>query len=412
MNLCKSYNMFGYMATKEGDTLTIVVSEGDLLGFEDEIYYRYDPDDGLSLSFSSDSILDAIYLNGEIFSINLCEGSKAWEWMEQAEPGALKSLKSLTLLDTITEANIGSLEKLSKVNKNLVVINYSDNDTIDPYLLGLFAPDWHFAEILNQKNLSAQAESNLRELELIWFEEFDSSCLESLYDLPGLKSLVIEDWDSSEIVDFQFDKLPKLRSLTIIESDIHDLASLSALPRLKDLNLVACEDLEIGALAELMGLRDLGLTACESIPDIAIIQELPSLSRLSLPLDTKQEEFAGIISKQESLQVLEILCEDLSDLSPLEGYTGLKALSLSEKYPDLSPLYPMEDLDLLVLGETYYEDSLGLVALQNALPDTKIVQGGGLCMGSGWLLLLVPVIILLLISKTRNNKSRLVRTEQ
>ncbi len=413
VNYSNSYYMFGYRATKEDDTLTIVVSEGDLLYLEDEINYRYNPDDGLCLRFSEDSIIDAIYLNDEVYCVYLEEGSKTWEWIDQATPEAIQNLGMLYLDDTVSEANITSLEKLSRINKNLVVINYCNNDTLDQYLLTLFSPTWNDAGILKHQDYSAEAKSNLRELDLVLFTDYDSACLEALYDLPRLKSLIIEEWDSSEIAEIQFDKLQKLRFLSISESEIYDLSSLGTLPRLKELNLMGCENLEIGTLTELTGLRSLGFTLSEILWDTLLIQELPMLSHLSLPYNTTQEEFAGIIDGQKSLQVLELIgCEEISDLSPLEGYEGLKALMLTEVYPDISALYEMKDLDLLVLGESFYEDSLGMVKLQNALPDTKIVQGGGLCLGSGWLLLLVPVIILLLIFKTRNLKSRLVRTEQ
>ena len=401
LNSSNSFGGFVYRAMDEDDTLTIVVSEGDLLSLG-EVNYRYDPDDGLCLRFSEDSVIDAIYLNDEVYWIYLDKGSKTWEWMDQAAPGAIENLDVIFLADTVTEANISSLEKLSQINNNLVVFNDCNNDTLDQYLLTLFAPTWHDAEILKHQDYSADAKSNLRELELVLFTDYDSTCLETLYDLPRLNSLIIEDWDSSEIAGLQFDILQKLRSLTIVESEVYDLSSLGTLPKLKDLNLVGCDNLEIGPLAELTGLRSLGFTVSELLWDTLLFQELPMLSRLSLPYNTTQEEFAGIIDGQKSLQVLElIICEEINDLSPLEGYAGLKALTLSEVYPDISALYQMKDLDLLVLGESYYKDSLGMVKLQNALPDTKIVQGGGLCVGSGWLLLLMPVVILLFMLKRK-----------
>ena len=105
-----------------------------------------------------------------------------------------------------------------------------------------------------------------------------------------------------------------------------------------------------------------------------------------------------------------ILFEELENLKPLENYSGIKALTLDTGFVDFAPLYQMKDLELLVLGESYFDDSLKMEALQNTLPKTKIVPGGGMCLGSGWILLLLPILSVLLVFKTRLIKSRPSRT--
>ena len=154
---------------------------------------------------------------------------------------------------------------------------------------------------------------------------------------------------------------------------------------------------EIGSLAELTGLKSIGFIDCDSITDISVINELPSLTRLVLPANTSQEMFSDIIDNQKSLQVLDLFnCEDITDISPLEGYTGLKALSVDTVHTDFRSLYQMKELELLVLGKDYFKDSLFIAELQDSLPDTKIVPGGGFCMGSGWILLIFPFLFILI----------------
>ena len=98
-NISKSSFYFGSYPFNEDDTVSISVSEGDMLWIgtieEYDVYYRYNPDDGLTLSFSDDTISEAVYFNNNIISINLNENLNAWKWIEQADEKELKKLKCL-----------------------------------------------------------------------------------------------------------------------------------------------------------------------------------------------------------------------------------------------------------------------------------------------------------------------------
>jgi hypothetical protein len=111
--------------------------------------------------------------------------------------------------------------------------------------------------------------------------------------------------------------------------------------------------------------------------------------------------------------VLELVsCDSIKDLSPLEDYSGLKALTLDFDVQDLKPLYQLTGLELIVLSEDFFEDSLAITEIQQAMPDTRIVAGGGFCLGSGWILLLVPAIIVLVILRKKFTGSRFARVNR
>jgi hypothetical protein len=100
--------------------------------------------------------------------------------------------------------------------------------------------------------------------------------------------------------------------------------------------------------------------------------------------------------------VLELIdCDRISDLAPLKGYTGLRALTLDIDVENLQPVYDLEGLDLLVLAEDFFEDPLVIGEIRQAMPDTRIVAGGGFCLGSGWILLLFPALILLVLMRNK-----------
>ena len=88
LNYSRSTYDFGYPQISEFDTLSLVVSKGDLLylmppDLDIELLYRYDRNDGLSLSFAYDTTNNLSNLNGEVISLDLSEGSPAWKWIDE-----------------------------------------------------------------------------------------------------------------------------------------------------------------------------------------------------------------------------------------------------------------------------------------------------------------------------------------
>ena len=55
----------------------------------------------------------------------------------------------------------------------------------------------------------------------------------------------------------------------------------------------------------------------------------------------------------------------------------------------------LEQLKLVILTSEVFEDNPEWIKeLRVSLPNTTIVPGSGLCLGSGWLILLLPFILL------------------
>jgi hypothetical protein len=278
-------------------------------------------------------------------------------------------------------------------------------------VLSVIQPVWLIAEDLDYNKISDATKANLKKLELLLYSDEDPIDHDFLFGLKKLNSLIIQYWDSTDLSDFQFAKMKSLESLSIIESNISDLASIAASNKIRNLNLIYCETLkEIGPAVNLTSLTCLGLTGCQNIIDIQTILQMPQLTRLSFPGNTSQTEFAEILSRHNELQVLELIdCENIADLSPLEGYSGLKALTLFRAIPDLYNLGLSDDLELLVLPEDYFEDSLAMAELQQAMPQTRIIAGGGFCLGSGWILFLLPAILIMIMVKKRCTRSSIAR---
>ena len=405
VNCSKSYTLAGHYDYLEKDTVSVAVSAGDLIYFQfmgDEILcYRYNPTDGLNLSIRYDTIYNGFYMNNELIAVSLSQGSEAWEWLAEVDAEILSGIRSLNISLPLSKAEINSLKTISGIISNPGL--YIEGDSLLEAVISVFNPEWLIADDLNYSNISDDAKNHLRHLKLLWHSGEDTIDPDFLYGLPEMNSLIIEYWDSTDITDFQFEKLKSLESLSIIESDIHDLSPIAASSKIRNLNLINCETLkEIGAAADLPMLACLGLTGCQNISDIKSILLMPSLSRLSIPSNTSQMEFADILSMHVALQVLELVdCDRITDLSPLEDCSGLRALTLDFNVPDLKPVYQLSGLELLVLAEDFFKDSLAITHIQQALPGTRLVAGGGFCLGSGWILLLVPAVIIGIMIRKR-----------
>jgi hypothetical protein len=58
-------------------------------------------------------------------------------------------------------------------------------------------------------------------------------------------------------------------------------------------------------------------------------------------------------------------------------------------------LNQLQQLKLLSLPSDAFEDSVGIAGLRRSLPNTAIIPNDGACVGSGWLLLLIPFVVLI-----------------
>ena len=87
-------------------------------------------------------------------------------------------------------------------------------------------------------------------------------------------------------------------------------------------------------------------------------------------------------------------CENIGNLSPLETAANLRILTLQLEYEQLGGLDLLNQLELIVVGSEVFEDNPEWIKeLRSQLPNSKIVPGSGICLGSGWLLLLIPCIL-------------------
>jgi hypothetical protein len=145
----------------------------------------------------------------------------------------------------------------------------------------------------------------------------------------------------------------------------------------------------------------------EKIVNVQDLGNLKNLKWLNLLVYEDQQTFDELLPSLQNLECLELYPEEDSlSLAVLKDLPKLKYLEISESKIDRNTLLSLTNLELLSIPEKTYKDSLYLAELQEALPNTTIIPNAGLCMGSGWLLLTIPALFILLVIKLEWRKIR------
>ena len=401
-NLTRQNLEFGSVADS-GETGALLVSEGDLLyimGKEEGniTYLIYDSEFGQNLEIIVDTNdLGLHRINGKAYSLYLADDI---EYNEVISRLSSEDLAGLGFLNVISEGNsdvVAAARKIADVNPGVgLSVN---NRELFYKILAMFHPASLVLTDIEVDDRINEFIPNLDKVELLTMESDSITSWDFLYNMPKLKTLMIGSWDADMKEQIQIDKITNLETLIVSESDMTSLEALGNATRLSELYLFSCESLtDISRIKDMQDITCLGLVGCDTIINLTALNALPSLRWLSLPIDISQEDFEGLVVHHPLLEGIDMLeCIYITDLSPLIQLQGLKALSISAEKIDYDILKQLTGIQLIVINETTFSrDEEEIAALKEALPDAHIVPGGGFCMGSGWILLFLPVLLLAL----------------
>jgi hypothetical protein len=401
-NISTSYVSFG--ATTESEEpckISLPASDGDLLYLFKEdgavLYLRYNKEEGTLLEVLIDtSEVTYALVNGLPAYFELTDHRDAKDKFKELFTRKVGSILTLCFPDSITE----NILELLKEHESLIrgtgifIDNTTESSTLEE-LISICKPRWIGISSPNEL-VKANVGKSLSNLELLWITEDTEGIGELIPWCKQLQSLIISEWEPSEGEILQLAGLGKLHTLTLADCDIQNLSNLEFPKTLKRLHLIGCEMLtRLDGLNRIPALSSLGLSGSGPIESLQPIYSFTSLNWLSLPSSTTQDQFNTLLDSQESLQMLEILnCPMIRDLSPLKKQESLKAVMCDSDTLDLLQLADLGQLELLILNSTLFEAFPDKIEqLKEDLPETKIVPGSGLCLGSGWLLLLLPFVL-------------------
>lgn len=338
------------------DCYEFLVFDGELLGVElsgeatrvIRFPYVLRGDEKMPLVFSRRPGL--ALLNGEVICVDL--GTKAGaEWFSRQDDAELKTIRTL-LLGGGAAACAAALHRMPRSNITVALSSNSENGSTDPDTT---------ADIAEARRTLIAAKP------VCLFTNKKGVGKDTIAQLSDLTHLMIT---SQEMPDLT--KLKKLRFLGYFD-EVTTLAPLARLTRLEGLVLMECDSVtDFTPLRKLKRLRTLYIQEAEELTDLDAFADMRNLRSLV---------FFGKDSK-------------ISSIAPIAKLTNLTELALVPIPPavkDLSPLKKLKNLKMLVVDDDSLEQRPEEYdEIRKALPECKVV---GFCMGSAWILMVVPAAV-------------------
>ena len=379
---------------------SLLARKGDLLA-SDKFVISVSRDLADTLSIHQlDSLL---FINGSLTGISIAKNSPPLSFFDQLSEEEISHLKTIQFEKPIRDSMRPYLKKIAHLNPDVDVVYFSEMDSVARFNRDLL---W-ISQNFNPRALLIENETDSISFSIL--AKFPS--LESLMitlpikgnsyfpHLPHLKEIILfNNGDSTFIGSDFFRENPDLESLKIIDDEGVDIdwTSLNILKKLKNL-YIESDSINLNAIYEHhphLKFLHLGLNK-QGVFNSGIFKK-NKLKWLSLyPVD---DPFMGQNPKvfQDSFPQLEYLefenNDSLLDYSNFKNLKTLKHLIVSGKVGLDSTLHNLDHLRYLSLSDDFLKDSSNVEKVKRALPNTIITPNSGACLGSGWLLLIIPLV--------------------
>lgn len=426
----------------------VLVRPGELLGVDSGgPPLRYARADGDTLSFRPEGKdADAnMLLGGRTVALRMTrDRPEDWAWLRAAPAERLAHVRTLAISphhgedkdgQLFSEARRGALARLAQANPHVGLM--TGDEAVLRLMLELFDPPWLSTEDLA---LSAEMQDLLAaepRLHMLVMNGKAPRNLSFLSRLRHLRTLVLTNWKAAATAEGEaattaaLPTMPSLRTLIVLDFPQKDLGPVGSQPKLKELAVVYSRKLaDVGGLARMPGLRALSLMGCDRVKDLSALSSLKHLRWLVLPPGTTQEQLSRICAQHPDLVILQAAgCEQITDLAPLKRLRRLQVLTLCRMEAPLDPVAELESLRLLGIDLDFprkgkaHEPSTravesrkrrkaiqeSLVRIMEANPKLKAVKVSPMCLGSGWILLLAPLLAAAWLAARRRGRRATLR---
>ncbi len=393
--------LFSYLSNSEGQ-ISLPVFEHDLLAVFEHInsdyvaFYEYCLNDGTELEFLiNDSITT---LNGKVIAYNYDGSHESDSKLESMSDNEIRQLRYLNFYFDSVSTDLSQVDRVARINPHIGI--WAEGTSI-VMALEKFSPKFLYAEI--EKTSSTEIVEKIcstESIECLVIPSANAKDLNMILNLPHLRQLIIQcldDFDTSQAL-IENSTLEMLSmNVEICDFNISNLNFLVNLNGLKHLTVIGSETLnDISGLQGFIKLKSLNLIGDTAVSELSSLKDLHSLESFYFPYNISQQEFNDFISDHQELNFISLTgCENVSDLSPLLNLKNLKFLILSPVDSSFTAesLKGFSSLKYLSIGPVEEEDSTMIPEIKAILPNTIVNENTGLCMGSGYLLLVVPLFL-------------------
>ncbi|GAA4280056.1 hypothetical protein GCM10022260_04770 [Gaetbulibacter aestuarii] len=373
--------------------------QGDFLSTDKfVISVHRDLEDTLSVQ-QIDSLL---FINGHLTGISIGNNSPPLSFFNQLSEEEISHLRSIQVEKPILDSLRPYLKKIALLNPDIDLVYFYEMDSVAQVNKDLlwvsknFNPKAVFMENeADSISFSILAKFPSLETLMISVPKKDSGYF---MHLPHLKEIIlINNSDSTFIGSNFFKENTDLESLRIIDFNGVDMdwTSLNNLKKLKSL-YIESDSININALYEnhpQLKFLHLGIYKQEVLnSDVFKKNKLKWLSIYPDDNPLMEQNPKVFQDSFPELEYLEFKNNDtLLDYNNFKNFKNLKYLIVSGTVGLDSTLYNLDGLHYLSLSNDFLKDSVNVLKLKKALPNTIITPNSGACLGSGWLLLILPL---------------------
>lgn len=347
--------------------------------------------------------LDSLmYINGNLTGISISRDSPPRSFFNQLSAEEISHLRTIQFEEPIWDSFKPYLKKIALLNPAVDIVYFSEIDSV-----ALLNRDLNWlSQYFHPRALLLGHETDSISFScLVKYPSLETLMMTLpikrngyLPHLPHLKDIILLNNEDGTSIDFSFlSENTDIESLKIIDNngEFIDCAALNKLKNLRKLYIESDSIILNDIYLQHPHLRSLNLKLYKEGVSISGILKKNKLKWLSLhPADSP---FKGQSPKvfQDSFPELEYLefenNDSLLDYRNFKNFKKLKHLVVFGKVGLDSTLHNLDHLRYLSLSNDFLKDSVNVVRLQKALPNTIITPNSGACLGSGWLLLIIPL---------------------
>ncbi|MFC2111558.1 hypothetical protein ACFLQ5_03820 [Bacteroidota bacterium] len=397
-NMSKSSN--GYITFADSSmSSAMLMEDGDLIAINFYFYDLYQNSNTKEYIIEGDQSL--LYINRKLSSIIISQENDVI--LRQMNDSDIKELRSLVFEKEIPKEYLPFIEKIALNNKD-IGLDFRHVYELSPSIIKMFNPSWMSIGGISQQDFNLLI--GLNYTRTLWLNSSDTVISEPLPNMPQLKQIILSDVDiHDDIIEDFLGNNPQIEKVVLAEGNSSALSMIKNLKNLKSLSIVTDSkvlNLENLNTCKQLEVLNLVLGKVEKIENIEVLNELSSLRWLTLPAAITQDEFNSIINNHKDLEVLEMLgCKKVNNLKAITNLESLYGLVITDALYDKVTPKLLNQLRFLSLPKETFNDTTYVASLKKSLPECTIVPNDGFCLGSGWLFLLFPLIILFVIIRRK-----------
>jgi hypothetical protein len=337
----------------------------------------------------------AWYINDKLYSLKVTEAVDLNPWLMKKNKKDLSHLRLINVDRNLNVKDITFLKKLAELKPDVGFVFLNDEDKVED-IAQMFNPRYLLRLKLHNNNI--QLLEGMTNLEYLWASVEEEDLIKALPAIPSLRSILLSCENRLLPEDFLSNN-PQIEKVIVYSSENFDFNVLSPIENLKEFTLLLSDSL---VNTELINrhreLKSLNINAIYNPWNI----KLPRLRYVTINSEVSQTGFDNFLMSHPHLEAIEITNnQHISDLHHLADLKKLRALSIIDTVTDIASIKNLSKLKYLSLPDDYLGNSGMKAEIQQSLPGTRLAANQGFCLGSGWLLLLLPLIFLFWVLQKR-----------